>query len=84
MDVLADEVYFSLFAEGLLEFDDVGVREGFEYFNLSEDNLFVLFVSVVFLKLFDGDKFASFFVLGFEDHAVFAFSDLVQNLVFVH
>lgn len=44
-----------ILSEGLLEFDDVLVVEGFEYFDLSEDDAFVLLIGVILLELFDGD-----------------------------
>ena len=44
-----------ILSESLLEFDDVFVVESFEYFDLSEDDAFVLLIGVILLELFDGN-----------------------------
>lgn len=58
--------------------------QSFQYFDLSENDPFVLFVSIIFFEFFDGNQVSTFFVAGFEDYTVLSLSDLVKNFVFIH
>lgn len=83
-DVLADKIYFAFLPEGFLQLYDVVMGQCLEYFDLSEDDPFVLFVAIVFFKFLDGYQIAILLVASFEHHSVFALSYLVQNFVFIH
>jgi hypothetical protein len=83
-DVLADKIYFAFLPEGFFQLYDVVMGQCLEYFDLSEDDPFVLFVAIVFFKFLDGYQIAILLVASFEHHSVFALSYLVQNFVFIH
>lgn len=65
--------------------------EGFEYFDFTEDDTFVLLIGIILFEFFDGDwvmirdtKVRSLFIFGFEDDTVLALSDSLENFIFIH
>jgi hypothetical protein len=83
VQVLKDKVQFMRGEENLFEFDDIGVAEFAERFNLSEFEAF-LPVVVLLLHFFDGHYFVVLRVEGLEDSSESSVAQHIDYLIFLH
>lgn len=85
LDIIKDEVQFSVLAEHLAQVDDVLVSELLEDLDFSHHGLAHVGVLVLrLLELLDGNHPPCFFLLGFENFAVSPFADHCEDPVLVH
>ena len=84
MNVLENKIDDSFFSEGLFEFDDVGMPEHFEYFDLAHGGFLNNLIFFRLFELFDGDNLFILIAFAFEDHSVGSLADHAHDIIFLH